>query len=220
MLKNLGRWIAGRVLVLTLVSAPLFAELQKFTFDRNHSLVGFRIRHFVTRVEGRFRDFEGAIWIDREKPSASRVEPTIQAASIDTGVENRDKHLRSADFFDAEKYPTITFKSTTIEPKGNDAYSVTGNFTMHGVTRPMIVPVRHGGFVNLGKVEKAGFEATFLINRKDFGVTWNRSVDQGGVMLGDEVEINLQVEADRELPEASRPAAPPAAAFPSGALTG
>lgn len=202
-------------LVLIAVAVPAVAAIETFTFDKAHSLVGFRIRHFVSKVEGRFKEYDGAIQLDRQNPSASRVELTIQTASIDTGNEGRDKDLRSPNFFDADKYPTITFKSTKVEPKGNDTYLVTGDLTMHGVTKPVTVTVKHGGFVKAGRVEKAGFEATVTLNRKDFGITWNRAVDQGGFVLGDDAEINIQVEANKQAPEEARPAGAPPAAAPT-----
>ena len=176
------------------------AATEAFVFDKAHTVVGFRIRHWLTNLDGRFRDFEGRIQLDRAKPETSQVDVTIQAASIDTANENRDKHLRSADFFDVEKYPTITFKSTKVVPKGKDVYEVTGDLTLHGVTKTMTIPVRHTGFLNLGKQEKAGFELAIPIDRKQFGIGWNRTADTGGVMLGDEVEINVQVEANKEMP--------------------
>jgi polyisoprenoid-binding protein YceI len=181
---------------------------ETYVFDKPHTQVAFRIRHWLTKVDGRFRDFDGHIWLDRAKPADSRVDVTIQAASIDTGTENRDKHLRSADFFDVEKYPTITFKSTKVAPKGKDLYEVTGDLTIHGVTKTLTIPVRNTGFLNLGKQEIAGFELTIPIKRQDFGIAWNRTADTGGVMLGDDVEINVQVEANKEMP------APPASPAP------
>ena len=197
--------VAGAAL---LAASAALAAPETFQFDRNHSLVGFRIRHFVSKVEGRFKDYEGVIVLDRQNPAASKVDLTIQAASIDTASENRDKDLRSANFFDVEKFPTITFKSTKVTPKGGDSYDVTGDFTMHGVTKTITVPVRHGGFVKTGQGEKAGFElVNFTLNRKDFGITWNRTLDAGAVMLGDDVEVNVQVEANKKSDEA-KPAAP------------
>jgi polyisoprenoid-binding protein YceI len=200
--------------VLASIAWPAFGETETFTFDKAHSLVGFRIRHFVSKVEGRFKDFDGKISIDRQNPSASKVELTIQSASIDTGTEGRDKDLRSPNFFDVEKFPTLTFKSTKIEPKGKDLYDVTGEFTMHGVTKTITVPVRHGGFLKVkarnGMGEKTGFEISFPLNRKDYGITWNRPLDQGGFMLSDDVEINVQVEANKVMPEEAKPAAPAA----------
>jgi polyisoprenoid-binding protein YceI len=196
-------------LLLALGLANAFAAraaTEAFVFDKAHTVVGFRIRHWLTHVDGRFRDFDGHIWLDRAKPENSRVELTIPAASIDTSYENRDRHLRSADFFDVEKYPTITFKSSKVVPKGSDLYEVTGDFTLHGVTKTVTIPVRHTGFLNTGKEEKAGFELTFPINRKDYGIAWNRTTDNGGVMLGDDVDINVQVEANKEMPKDTSPA--------------
>jgi polyisoprenoid-binding protein YceI len=184
-------------------AASLRAE-ETFTFDKNHSQVSFKIRHVVSKVEGRFREYDGTIWIDRQNPAASKVELTIQTASIDTGTADRDKHLRSADFFDVEKYPTITFKSTKVEPKGNGSFVVTGDFTMHGVTKPVQVGVKSGGFAKMGKGEKAGFEAGATLNRKDYGIIWNKTLDQGGALLGDEVEIVVQVEANKKDPEPAK----------------
>jgi len=194
------------------VAGAARSATETYVFDKPHTQVGFRIRHWLTKVDGRFRDFDGTIWLDRAKPADSRVDVTIQAASIDTGSENRDKHLRTADFFDVEKYPTITFASTKVAPKGKDLFEVTGDLTLHGVTKTMTIPVRHTGFLNLGKQEKAGFELTIPINRKDFGIAWNRTADTGGIMLGDDVEINVQVEANREVPKEMP--APPAAPAP------
>lgn len=210
--KRAAAFIAGLAL-----AGALGAATEAFVFDKSHTAVGFRIRHWLTRVEGRFREYDGKIWLDRQNPAASKVDLTIQTASIDTGQERRDNHLRSADFFDAEKFPTITFRSSKVQPKGKDLYEVTGDLTMHGVTKTIAVPVRHTGFINLGKQEKAGFEITFPINRKDYGITWNRTADQGGVMLGDDVEINVLVEANKEAADA--PATAPAAPAAPGAPT-
>jgi polyisoprenoid-binding protein YceI len=184
------------------------AATETFVFDKAHSQVGFQIRHFLTKVEGRFRDYDGRITIDRQNPANSRVDVTIQAASIDTGNEKRDADLKSANFFEVDKYPTITFKSAKVTPNGKDLYLVTGDLTMHGVTKTIVVPVRHTGFLNLGKMEKAGFEVTFPLNRKDFGITWNRTLDSGGAMLGDDVQITVLVEANKEMPAAPAPAMP------------
>lgn len=210
---------ASMLAALAAVALPLLAEVEIFNFDKGHTLVGFRIRHFVSKVEGRFNTFDGTIWIDRQNPSASKVELTIQADSVNTANENRDKDLRSENFFDVAKFPTITFKSTKVVPRGSDAYEVTGDFTMHGVTKSITVPVKHGGFVKVkgrsGMGEKTGFDITFPLNRKDYGITWNRPLDTGGFMLSDDVEINVQIEANKQMPEEGKPAAPPAAVTPS-----
>jgi polyisoprenoid-binding protein YceI len=192
------------------------AATETFVFDKAHTQVGFQIRHFLTKVEGRFRDYEGRIVIDRQNPANSRVDVTIQAASIDTGNDRRDADLKSANFFEVDKYPTITFKSTKVTPNGKDLYLVTGDLTMHGVTKALAVPVRHTGFLNLGKMEKAGFEVTFPMNRKDFGITWNRTLDAGRAMLGDDVQITVLVEANKEMPAAPAPAMPEPTKAPVG----
>jgi polyisoprenoid-binding protein YceI len=203
MRSRTGRTAATLFALLT-IAAAASAATETFNFDKSHSKVGFQIRHWLTKVEGRFREYEGQIVLDRENPANSRVDVTIRAASIDTDNERRDADLKSDTFFDVEKYPTITFKSSKVVPTGKDQFDVTGDMTMHGVTKTIKVPVHHTGFIDLGRVQKAGFEVTFPINRKDFGITWNRTADQGGVMLGDEVEISLLVEANKEMP------APPA----------
>ncbi len=195
--------------VLAAAALPALAETETFAFDKNHTLVGFRIRHILTKVEGRFKSFEGKISIDRQNPAASEVELTIQTASIDTATEARDNDLRSPNFFDAARYPTITFKSTKIEPKGNGTYEVAGEFSMHGVTKTIRVPVKHLGFDKSGRTEKAGFEVAFPISRKEYGV------GSSGPVVGDEVEINIQVEANKQMPEAPKPSAPPAAPTPA-----
>lgn len=202
-----GKHVALALVVGLSIASAARAATEPFVFDKSHTKVGFQVRHWLTKVEGRFSEYDGRISIDREEPSKSKVEVTIQAASIDTGNERRDADLKSARFFEVEKYPAITFTSTRVEPKGKDLYEVTGDLTMHGVTKTLKVPVRHTGFLNLGRVEKAGFEATFPINRKDFGVSWN-SILEVGAMLGDEVEVTLLVEANKEMPKEAAPAAP------------
>jgi len=176
-----------------------------YAVDKVHSDVGFQIRHFVSKVRGRFTDYEGTIVADRAKPDASSVELTIKAASIDTGNENRDKDLRSANFFEVEKYPEITFKSSRITPRGGDRYDVTGTLTMHGVSKEVTLPVTFLGFVSTGRMgDRAGFETAVTLNRKDFGIVWNRVLDTGGTMLGDDVLVSINVEAAKR-PPASPP---------------
>ncbi|HTO89292.1 MAG TPA: YceI family protein [Thermoanaerobaculia bacterium] len=196
--------VAAAVAVLAALAAPSRGAEETFVFDKAHSTLGFRIRHVVTKINGRFKDFDGMIWIDRQNAAASKVELTIRAASIDTSNDNRDQDLRSANFFEVEKFPTITFKSTKIEPKGSDAFVVTGDLTMHGVTKSIQVPVTSNGFAKMGKTEKAGFSVSFPLNRKDYGVTWNRTLDQGGLLLGEDVEIVIEVEANKKEAEAPK----------------
>ncbi len=200
MKKSLG--IALAAVLLVVAAGVASAATETYAFDKAHSLIGFRVRHVVTKVEGRFKIFDGTIWIDRDNPSASRVELTIQTASIDTGVDARDKDLRSANYFDVEKFPTITFRSTKVQPKGNDQYEVSGEFSMHGVTKTIQVPVKYMGAGKMGKTEKAGFEVSFPINRKDYGIV------SGSPVVGDDVEVNIQVEANKQAPEDAKAAAP------------
>ena len=185
--RILAAWTVGLIVASWALAAP-----ETFKFDKVHSFVGFRIRHIVTKVEGRFRDYDGAIVLDRANPAASSVELTIQAASIDTTNENRDKDLRSPNYFDVEKYPTITFKSTKVDPKGADLYDVTGEFKLHGVTKTIHVPVKHTGFGKMGNAEKAGFEVTLTLKRSEYGM------NAGAGIVGDDVEINILVEANKE----------------------
>jgi polyisoprenoid-binding protein YceI len=183
------------VAAFLLTASSLFADT--FNVDKVHSEAAFQVRHMMSKVSGKFDDFSGKINVDRAKPSASSVEFTIKAASIDTGNADRDKDLRSANFFDVEKLPELTFKSSTIVPsKKKDVYDVTGDLTIHGVTKHVTLPVEFNGF---GKDpwggERAGFSLTTTINRKDYGINWNKALDNGGVLLGEEVTININIEA-------------------------
>lgn len=199
-------------LALALTAAPLFAAEPQagevYTIDKSHSSTQFKVRHMMANFTGNFRDFDAAINLDRGKPSNSTVEFVIQAASIDTDNENRDKHLRSADFFDVEKFPTITFKSTAIKAgTSKDVYDVTGNLTMHGVTKQITLPVTFLGFGKDGRgTPKIGFEIETTLNRKDFGIVWNKSLDEGGILLGEDVKVTINLEAN------GKPPAPAAAA--------
>ena len=173
------------------------AELATYKVDADHSGVSFTIRHFVTNMPGRFRDFDGIIKYDPKNPAASSVEFTVQAASIDTANNNRDEHLRSKDFFDVEKFPTLTFTSTKVVSKGANSLEVTGNLTMHGVTKQVTIPVEVLGFAKTPRGEKGGFETSFKVDRKEYGITWNNMMDTGPV-LGDEVKISIAIEANRQ----------------------
>lgn len=170
-----------------------------YSIDPTHSEVSFRIRHFVSKVRGQFRDFSATIVKDDENPSASSVEFTVQAASIDTANERRDNHLRSADFFDVENHPALTFRSTSVEKVGENRYDVTGELTIRGVAKTITLPVWFEGEMADGR---GGFRAAFAtavtLDRKDYGIVWNRVLDQGGTMLGDEVEVSIDLAAVRK----------------------
>ena len=171
-------------------------SVRTFSIDKAHSDVTFLVRHLITRVSGRFTDYSGTIEFDRDNPSQSKVAFTIQAASIDTAEPKRDEHLRSDDFFSAEKFPTLSFRSTKISPRGGDLYDVEGDLTIRDVTRRIVLPVTHLGTAKdpWGN-EKLAFEAETKINRKDFGLNWNAALETGGFLVGDEVKISIQVQA-------------------------
>ena len=192
------------VLALALVALPFSvasAATMTFTIDKAHTEVGFDITHFFTKVHGRFTDFSGTIIADPKNVTASSVEVTIRDSSIFTANERRDQHLRTPDFFWVEKYPEITFKSTKVVP-GKDAkrFQVLGDLTIRGVTKPVTLEAE---FLGMGPVAiggksmgtQAGFQAMTTINRKDFGIVWNKALDSGGMMLADEVTITLDVAA-------------------------
>ncbi len=180
-------------------SAALAADTTPpvWQIDAGHSDVSFRIRHFMSRVRGTFNQWEGTITGDSTDWRTAQVNVTIQTGSIDTGHERRDNDLRSDNFFDAANHPTITFKSTAVEVDGT-RLRITGDLTMRGVTRPVVLEGRFLGSAAAGQGRaRVGFEASTRIDRTAYGVTWNRVVEGGGVMLGDEVEIELAVEAVR-----------------------
>jgi polyisoprenoid-binding protein YceI len=192
------------VLLAAAVAAPAQAQ-ETYLVDKGHSDVVFQVRHLVSKVSGQFRDFEGSLRLDRAQPEKSSVEFTIAAGSIDTNLPDRDTHLRNADFLDTEKHPRITFRSTRVAAKGEGRYEVTGALSLRGVTREVTLPVQFLGFVKdpWGN-EKAGFEATLTVNRKDFGIVWNKALDSGGVVLGDEVKVAFNLETTRKKEAASR----------------
>jgi polyisoprenoid-binding protein YceI len=181
-------------LAVAILAAPLFADT--YTVDKVHSEATFNVRHFVSRVSGKFDDFSGAINGDFSKPEAASVEFTIKTASVDTGVADRDNHLRSADFFDAAKNPEITFKSTSIKPTGTkNLFNVTGNLTMRGVTKQVTLPVELlGSLTDPWGNTRAGFATHTTLNRKDYGINWNKALDNGGFMLSDDVDITINLE--------------------------
>jgi polyisoprenoid-binding protein YceI len=167
-----------------------------YKIDKSHSEAVFQVRHLVTRVRGRFDDFEGSVQINDERPDLSSVDFTIKATSIDTNEKDRDTHLRSADFFEVDKFPNITFRSKRTAKKSGESYDVAGDLTIHGVTKEITLPVTH-----LGKAkdpwgnERVGFEAEITLNRKDYGLMWNAPLEIGGFLVGDEVKVSLSIQA-------------------------
>jgi polyisoprenoid-binding protein YceI len=170
-----------------------------WNLDTVHSGINFSVRHMVvSKVRGRFTKFTGNVELDESDLARSVVEATIDASSIDTGTAQRDDHLRSADFFDAEHFPQIRFRSTRIEKLGGDRYRLTGDLTIRDVTRPIELDAEYGG---RGKDpwgnERVGFTAKAALDRKDFGLKWNQALETGGVLVSDRVEIELEVQAVR-----------------------
>ncbi|HEX4951881.1 MAG TPA: YceI family protein [Thermoanaerobaculia bacterium] len=193
------RKLALTLLIAFLATMPAAAAVETFSIDKAHSEVSFQIRHLVTNVRGQFDDYTGVIKMDTEKPESSSVEFTIQATSVNTFNENRDKHLRTADFFDVPNHPTITFKSTSVKKTGDNTYAVTGDFTMRGVTKQITLPVTFTGKMGdpWGNT-KAGFETATTLNRKEYGINWNKALDAGGLILGDEVKVAINLETGLE----------------------
>jgi len=199
--------VAALASVRPAVSDPLTMQI-----DRAHSEVGFDVRHFFNKVHGKFTDFSGSIVYDPKNLAASSVEVTIRDTSIFTANDRRDNHLRTQDFFWVEKFPTITFKSTKVVPGKDDKhFQVAGDLTMRGVTKPVTLDVE---FLGMGPASiggndlgiQAGFLGTVTIpDRKEYGLVWNKTLDQGGTMLSDDVQLTLNVAAFAKNPNAPAP---------------
>ena len=170
--------------------------VRTFNVDKSHSEVTFQVRHLLTKVRGRFSEFNGVIAYDEAQPEKSSVSISIQASSIDTNEPNRDTHLRSEDFFAVDKHTTLDFTSTQIVPAGTDRFDVTGDLTIRGVTKRVTVPVSVlGKAIDPWGNEKLGLETEFTVNRKDFGLVWNAALETGGFLVGDDVKIALSLQA-------------------------
>jgi polyisoprenoid-binding protein YceI len=190
-----------KAIILPLISALLIAHsalaADTYVFDKVHSTIGFQVRHLFSNVPGKFDDFAGTIQFDEANPDQSSVTVTIKTASIDTGVKMRDDDLRSPNFFDAEKFPEITFESKSVKSTGKDTAEVTGDLTMHGVTKEVVLKVE---LLGKGSGMKgsivSGWDATTALKRSDFGLSWNKAVE-GTQIVGDDVKIELHIEADK-----------------------
>lgn len=172
-----------------------------WTIDTDHSVAAFSVSHMtVANVRGQFNHVTGSVEFNQADPVLSSVAAEIDVASITTGIRKRDDHLLSADFFDAGKYPKITFKSTRVEPSGGNRSMISGDLTIHGVTRPVTMDAEYFGPVkspeDLGGETTIGFSASLTVNRQDFGVKWNVPLEEGALMVGNDVLINLDIEAD------------------------
>jgi polyisoprenoid-binding protein YceI len=171
--------------------------LSTWKIDPSHSAIAFSVRHMVvSKTRGRFTRWNGELQFDPANPAASSVAVNIEPASLDTADADRDAHLRSPDFFDVEKFPTASFRSTKVEDQGGDRYRITGDLTLRGVTRPVVLEVTYEGS---GKDpwggERAGFNATTTIDRRHFGLEWNKALETGGLLVGEKVDLTLEIEA-------------------------
>jgi polyisoprenoid-binding protein YceI len=191
-------WISKSAIALAIVVAlPVLARADSWKIDPAHTNVEFTVRHMmISNVKGQFQKTSGTIATNGSDPSSAKIDATIDATSIDTRVEKRDAHLKSPAFLDVDKFPTITFKSTKVEAAGPGKWKVTGDLTLHGITKPVVLEVEGSGPpIQVMGNTRAGASATTKIKRSDFGLTWNQALEGGGVMVGDEVAISIDVEA-------------------------
>ena len=200
-MKHATRFLAALV---ALAASAQFAAAAPTTWkiDPNHTEVGFEVRHFFSKVHGVFHDVSGTIVFDEADPNAVKIAASVKVASVDTGNQNRDADLRGPDFFDGDKDSTLSFKSTKIAKAGKTNYKITGDLTMRGVTKSVVFD---GEFLGSSAVSiegkswgtKAGFAARTVVNRKDWGINWNKTLDNGGVMVDENVTIVLNIEANK-----------------------
>ena len=197
------------VLALVAMAQVSYGAPAKYKIDGDHSKVGFSVRHLmISDVAGRFKKFDGAFTFDLEKGTVSDATFSAEAASIDTDNAKRDDHLRGPDFFDAQKFPKVTFTNSKITKAGKDAFKWTADMTMHGVTKPVTLDLEYKGAVkDPWGMQRAGFTATGKINRKDFGLNWNKALESGGVVVGEDVKLILDIEAIQQTDAAAAPAA-------------
>ena len=187
--------------VALLLASPLSAQttsasVDSWKIDPGHSTLAFKIRHLVSTVSGTFLEWGGTVHADPAHLAAGSVDVTIQTASITTRHDRRDADLKSANFFDAVNHPTISFKSTRVEVHGK-AVKLIGDLTMHGVTKPVTLEGEYAGSMGNGAQQRIGFSATAKLNRLDWGIAWNRAVEGGGMLLGDEVTLEIAISAVR-----------------------
>ncbi len=186
--------------VLTILAATSVLAADAYTIDKAHSSVGFSIRHMmISKTVGVFDDVEGVVLFSPDDLAGSTLDITLKAASINTRNEQRDNHLRSADFFEVDKFPLIVFKSQKIVQLEGNNYTVTGTMTMKGVTRTITIPVTVLGPVKnpMSGATGLGFEANFIINRQDYGITWNKALDNGGLMIANDVAVQVSLETSK-----------------------
>ncbi len=194
------RVFAAVVALFALSAVGIHAEDWKL--DKTHSNVGFTVRHMlVSKVNGHFKDFDATVIFDPANIANSTVEFAVQTTSISTDNERRDNHLRSGDFFLVDSFPQMTFKSTKIEPGTGDNFKIMGDLTMRGITKPVTFDVVKNGMIETARGDRAGFSATTTIKRMEFGVQWNAALETGGLVVSDDVTINLEIQLVKPKPE-------------------
>lgn len=186
-------------LVFALAAASLQAEPTNWKIDTSHSAAQFSVKHMmVSTVRGHFGTMTGTVVYDAANPAATKIDAAVDVTTIDTRNEKRDAHLKSADFFEAEKFPQMTFKSKSVKPAGAGKMLMTGDLTIRGTTKEVVFEVEGPTApVNTGRGMKMGAVATAKINRKDFGMTWSRAIETGGVVVGDEVTLTIDIQLDQ-----------------------
>lgn len=189
------------IVTILVAALPLAASAATWSIDPDHSNVGFKVKHLmVSNVKGNFNTFSGTVDINDKDITKSSVNVSIDTNSINTNVQKRDEHLRSADFFDVAKFPTMTFISKKVAKAGKDRLKVTGDLTLHGITKEVVLAVEGPSKESKdpwGNIRR-GAAATTTINRKDFGLNWNKALETGGVVVGEEITINLEIEMIRK----------------------
>jgi polyisoprenoid-binding protein YceI len=192
--------IVSTVVLALWMSSPALAAMERYNVDPDHSIIGFSVAHMmVSKTTGRFTDYTGFVEMDPEAKTVKTIEAVIKTASVDTNHAKRDGHLKSPDFFDVDKFPTMTYKMKSYEKKG-DQYLAKGDLTLRGITKEIVLTGTFHGVIqkDLAGMTRAGFSAEGKINRKDFGMIWNKALDNGGIAVGDEVDIKLEIEAIKE----------------------
>ncbi|HCA86026.1 MAG TPA: polyisoprenoid-binding protein [Streptomyces sp.] len=202
--KNTENRTAETATAVLAADPQLAALTGDYTIDPAHSEIGFTVRHaMVTNIRGSFADHEGTLRLDGSDPSRSSASIDVRIASVDTGMKDRDGHLVSGDFFDAEKFPLMTFRSTAAEQVSDDVYRITGDLTIKDVTRPLSIDLEfNGSATDVYGYERVGFEGSATILRSDWGLTWNAALETGGVMVSDKVKLNFDISAIKSAPAA------------------
>jgi polyisoprenoid-binding protein YceI len=192
------------IIAIAVVAGLPAAAQTKWTVDKSHSNVKFAVTHMVvSEMEGTFKVFDGTMEHNKADFSDAKVNFAIDVASVNTDNERRDGHLKGDDFFNAEKFPKMTFTSTSVKPLGNNKYEMAGNLTIRDITKPVVFQVTHGGVLTTSRGAKAGFKATTTINRFDYNLKWDRATETGGLVVAKDVAITVNVEMDKVVPPAA-----------------